>query len=286
MNVQPNFVTPPEPAIHLSRMAKTLDSMERFKQRSKYDYIFEEMVTENLSKTFDGAGGALQEEVAEISRSFEQLLGKIVLGEKVDEAVLKEVHVLKEKVEQIVGKHFSSDEDALKHQIDFDNSRADSIAYLSSWDRRGMWGWQKVDGAIQNLVKLMHQNPHLFSAGESCEGHINEPTEAELSGGYLSIGVDGTQESREIIAKILHIAETSGYLRVDKGDFYGNEVYNIKISIDHLSEAERKSLSLGEHKQEYDKVWQAIEEVFSDAAKGYKPVNWNNEISKGLHLGF
>ena len=290
MNIQANCHTIPLPVIHLARMASSLKSMEFIGKRCAYHYIFEEMISENLNRSFEGLEDQLQAEVSEFSKRFINLMDKTARNEKVEGDVLKEIHALKETINQFVIKYFKFDSSALEYKIQFDHEKAFSISYLSSWDDRGLWGWEKVDENLQNLVKLMHHNPHLFHGGESCEGHIYDASSSRkdpvLSTGYITVCTDQSKESYDIITKIMNIAAGSVYARVAKNDSGGIESYSVIVGLENLTELQKKSLSLQEHRQEFVRIWRAIEQVLNDAAQGYKPINWKNEMSKELHLAF
>lgn len=212
-------------------------------------------------------------------------------SEKLSDSTLKEIRFLRDRVEALSHRYYQGHESSLKHQLAFDDARAQSLAYLASWDDRGVWGWEKIDEIIRPLVKAMHENPHTFHVGESCEGHISEPSsyqpEPTLAGGYIFIGIDGTSQSLEIIAKIQAIAAESCYVKLEQiKDWREVDAFSFKVNIDNLSEVDRKAKGLEEHKAEFDKIWKRVETVFLEAAAGSTLVNWQEEITKDLHLVF
>lgn len=290
MNIQPGFLPPPEPALYLGRLSSALRSMESAKCR-KYNYQFEKLINDYAMASFSAIDETARKEIEVVSREYQNIINSTTLSENLSDASVNEIRSLGIKIEALSQRYFQGHESSVKHQLAFDNARAHSLAYLASWDHRGLWGWEKVDKTIRPLVKAMHENPHTFHDGESCEGHISEPSsyqpEAILSGGYIYIGIDGTSQSLEIIAKIQAIAAESCYVTLTQNKTCMNvDCFDFRVNIDNLTEADRKAKGLEEHKAEFDKIWKRVETVFLEAAAGSTLVNWQEEITKDLHLVF
>ena len=178
-------------------------------------------------------------------------------------------------------------------QTAFEFFREDSFRYLNEIDSRGWIGWEKVDPLIQDIIGLIHRNPHLFHYGESCAGTGHIGREDKVSMGYVNIAIDGSDESRSVISELEATIGISPYVSVTKidvpqykeGEVVGEvEVYAFRLDIDSLSEEQRAASSVL-HSRNYRDIWEEVESILEKHCSQYEPV-WDKDSTEKYRPDF
>lgn len=169
----------------------------------------------------------------------------------------------------------------------FDYRRQISLDYLTEVDSRGIIGWEKLDPLVADIVHQIAKNPHTFHYGESCSGHLNRNRNLEqsISNGYISIGIDGSQESQALIEELADISESTNYFKMSELEISAQaayqdaklKIYHFKMGVEELETPDSKPLET--HFEEYIRVWKLVEDVLRTHGNEFPDI-WDRRETK------
>jgi len=152
----------------------------------------------------------------------------------------------------------------------FSEEKQQTLDYLLGDDPRGFLNILGVEANLRGIVSRINFLPFAYTWGESCHGNFWRDSFA----GYLSIAVNGLEDSQMLIKALMHLQDKYPILGITEDErsvhrkgkvVYSLKVYHFNIRNPNFTDRSRAD----DYKLDFRKFWQDFEAVIDQQIDGF-----------------